>query len=909
MNAMAVHKRQQARTVASVSGNKFTAKQSKFARNEEEKQVLAASGNGSTAEVSRFERSRRNAASSRPDDNGAFAAPRPSASSSAMAPHATRERKQDRFALGDTDEPRHAGKRSRDNDSVANRDALGALLGNSTRTLDSHADKDLDVTAEDSGKKSKWERFQDVMEKSKALKAQNFREKTLKEKETSALDTEFTSVMHLLSRRDKVDEQKQEFDNSVKPEIRQLLTQFRPEGRKSRMMTLVSKPVTPDAPAPQVAVRNISSQGMTEENVKLLARINSRDPALRVPKDIRGIPKVAPSSAVEMLESRPVGFGDDAGEDEGDAEGVQERAVGRQAAVMEDDFDKLMSIMRMETRIAKATDRVLSNEEEEVNELQQSILASDRQAAPKLNVDGKDISRKEWINQGGDNGHMMEGAEDEEEEGEEDEEDMDDIVSEEDEDDFEVDEATGQLVKISEGTKSHQVAEEEEDEEVAAAAALIGPAFSTTSSALQKSHLHPIDRLLARLEELVENYCTNKQQVSPVVFRKQIDDLTYALYDECRTNAAYGAQSARLILMDLQNQASKSAFTPSQLSSYRMMLIFVLLHIYPTSDYRHPITTPLVTLICSIIMRAALITLEDARIVVLLSSMLTNAFERGGQKYAAEPLAGLLNVVALQASRAEIEPKRFQGSKLPVPFLLRTEQPILALASTEKPAIAVDPVSLTRSLPNPRTNGPNDAKLSVLTSVYQSLMALVDMISKGVGPSVTYTVVDPILKVLEEVLPSTPNGATSRNNYSASLNKYHNDLLEKLEEVATKCKDNRTPLAMRTFRTRPLRQFEPLLVAQENEEMHERKMMKRMHRDERKHLVRNVQAEASVDRRAREKEHDAIDKRREGKYNELITDLQKQQHIMKTVDSLMVKARSKKRGNISGEADNGGGEE
>jgi hypothetical protein len=114
------------------------------------------------------------------------------------------------------------------------------------------------------------------------------------------------------------------------------------------------------------------------------------------------------------------------------------------------------------------------------------------------------------------------------------------------------------------------------------------------------------------------------------------------------------------------------------------------------------------------------------------------------------------------------------------------------------------------------------------------------------------------------------------------------------------CTSLRTPLAMRTFRPRPIRLFEPLLVEALDPVKKEHRELKRELREDRKRVVRHIQAEAGVERRAREKEVAADTARRQEKYVRLMADLQSQQHVMKTVDAHMAKARSKKKKSISG---------
>jgi hypothetical protein len=133
-----------------------------------------------------------------------------------------------------------------------------------------------------------------------------------------------------------------------------------------------------------------------------------------------------------------------------------------------------------------------------------------------------------------------------------------------------------------------------------------------------------------------------------------------------------------------------------------------------------------------------------------------------------------------------------------------------------------------------------------------------------------------------------------------ALQATHAATSETIAALSLAAQKGRTPLMMRSFRPRPIRLFEPLLVENVDPEMKERRELKKEVREDRKRVVRHVQAEAVVERRAREKEEQADMARREDKYNQLMGELQAQQHIMKSVDMSMSKARSNKKKSISG---------
>uniref|UniRef100_A0A146LHW7 Uncharacterized protein n=1 Tax=Lygus hesperus TaxID=30085 RepID=A0A146LHW7_LYGHE len=106
---------------------------------------------------------------------------------------------------------------------------------------------------------------------------------------------------------------------------------------------------------------------------------------------------------------------------------------------------------------------------------------------------------------------------------------------------------------------------------------------------------------------------------------------------------------------------------------------------------------------------------------------------------------------------------------------------------------------------------------------------------------------------------------------------------------------------MRRFRPRPLRQFDPLLAEREaNAVKNEIRTLKHAVREDKKRVMRHVTAEATVQRRAQEKTASLIETQRHKQYNQLMGQLQAQQHTMKTVDTAMSKAKHKPLKGLSG---------
>ncbi|CUG88888.1 Nop14-like protein, putative [Bodo saltans] len=253
-----------------------------------------------------------------------------------------------------------------------------------------------------------------------------------------------------------------------------------------------------------------------------------------------------------------------------------------------------------------------------------------------------------------------------------------------------------------------------------------------------------------------------------------------------------------------------------------------------------------------------------------------------GGKYCAEMLVAPLNVIALQVAKKELIPKAHQGVRSPCPILSRSDDAILSTPTvTEFTDDIAAPLQLFDS---PERDTPE----RLLFAAYKLLAAVASSLTNNAG--FPCAIGDPVRRLF----------ALVDGHVLPALQDTHRATAETIASISKESMDHRTPLMMRSFRPRPIRLFEPLLVENIDSEVKERRELKKEIREDRKRVVRHVQAEAVVERRAREKEAQADSARREEKYNQLMGELQAQQHIMKSVDMSMSKAKSNKKKSISG---------
>ena len=817
------YKSAQSKVAAQASSQRFTAKQSQFSRKEEERQVLQNIGGGS-ADISRFEQARRRFSSTTPAV-AAFAA----------------KKKENLFALHE-----HHGadagagfpfKRGREDDAKNAATApgpTGMLLGLPA------AKPDDDQDDEGPSKKSRFEKFQEVIHNSRSARIRQQRDRTDREKETDNLDVEFDAVAHLLQKRDKRQEQIDAFAVSGTPEVRALLKQFR-ENRTggAKIVSLTESGglrVVSDGHQQAEAGNNNSG---TKQAKGKTAALDADDKKL--------LAKLTSGKSVTLGEKKPV------------SPTVPVGVVGAPEAIRirsnddDDDFDKLLNTMRQETRRAQAGDRTLSPEEEQRLEERQLQLQEQRSVIPTVKGDDPQLTRREWLIQGGDAAHQM---------------DDDDDVADGDMLDLDYDAAASSSDDDGDG-----------DAEGGDAAADGEKKDSPVNG------LHPLDVALAKLEELCTTAAVEKKHKKIEVDDDQREYLSKAIASTidaihllCKKHSVHAAQSFRLLLVDMERRSVKGLLpTP-----YSMLLLLAASRIFPTSDFRHPVVTPLLIYLSSTLMQLQINTPAQWKVAVVLTSILLGCMRGAGNKFCSEILLVPLNLLALQVPRKVLEPVQHRGVRMPCPLLVRPED-------------AVPPP------PGDQVGTPAPRPITILSkddpTITQVLLSAIGLFHGAAllycnNPAFDYAIRDPLARVcaLIDVKYIHP-----------SVKQQLEELQKRVMTLSDEAKIGRTPLAMRSFRPRPIRLFDPMLVEALDPTVKEHKELKKELREDRKRVVRHVLAEATVERRAREKETAAVDAHRERKYKQLVGELQAQEHVMKTVDSFMLKARSKKRKGVSGD--------
>jgi hypothetical protein len=656
----------------------------------------------------------------------------------------------------------------------------GAMMGSVVRV--DPDDLELD---EPESKKAKKERFEDVISDNRRDKAGIRRDRTEQQEQTVALDQEIEELMHLLPKRNKRDEELKNFQELGRPDVKALLAQHETERNAKRGRTFV---LGSGGELEKQFRKSDENQGLTADDKKLLASI-SNQPVMR--------------GAIHDEPAAPV-----------DTAGV-------------DDFDALLGTYRLESRKALATERLPTEAEEAAALLQKELQQLDRGEKGKVSVeDGTAfLSRKEWLEQGGDNVYHMNDSDD-----------------------------------------GRDIGEGDDDAEDTEASPAAG---------------NDVDVRLGALEAFCEKDTSDR---SAAERSAELSALLQGLWVAANRHPKHTVESFRLLLIDVQRLLYKER----ALRGFHFVILYAAAKLFPTTDFRHAIMTPLMVLLGALATQTKLQSPSDAARALFFASLLANVLQ-GAKRFSAEPVLVALNVIALQVPRTVLEPVAHRGVTVQFPVMDRASGAILHCEGA--PAKTPTPLSLT-SLAR------NDASaLDVVGSAYVLLRELMELF--GASPSFTCLFDDAVTNLFGQIAEAAVHPAV------AAL---HEETRVACRVAAQSVIDVRAPLAMRSFRPRPLRQFEPLMTEEEEaSEMRMHREMKREHREDRKRVVRHVQAEATVERRAREKEHHAEDTRRADTLRGLMGELQEQQHLMKTADTLLSKAKSKKRGKGVPDEDGGKG--
>jgi hypothetical protein len=385
---------------------------------------------------------------------------------------------------------------------------------------------------------------------------------------------------------------------------------------------------------------------------------------------------------------------------------------------------------------------------------------------------------------------------------------------------------------------------------------------------------HAVDAILSQLEELVNNVGADEAELST-----HLSSIASDLWHAAVKQKKHAEESFKLVLIDCQRYIYKHR----PLTAFHKAAMYLATKVFPTTDFRHPVITPLMLLLSSLCMQTRLETVEACRDALFYASLLL-AILSSTKRFASEPIVVALNVMAMQLPRSTFVPVEHGASRCAFPVLGRSDAAVLDLSRCP-PSCSPKPLSVCGT----STDGIEQAKLDTSAAAYHLLLNAAEMYADS--PSFDAMFGTSFVQSYHRIARQAVR--------HPAVEELHRKVVERVAMYVAETAMNRTPLAMRMFRPRPLRLYEPLLGDDTPDEKKELRQMKKEYHEDHKRVMRTLQAEGRVEQRGREAEQAADDARRKAKLNTIMAELQQQQHIMKTADTLKTKATMKKRASVN----------
>lgn len=297
--------------------------------------------------------------------------------------------------------------------------------------------------------------------------------------------------------------------------------------------------------------------------------------------------------------------------------------------------------------------------------------------------------------------------------------------------------------------------------------------------------------------------------------------------------------------------------------------------IFPCSDFRHPVMTPAILLMCQFLMRCPIVSGQDIAVGSFLCSMLL-AVTKQSQKFCPEPIFFLQTLLM---SSFESEPKLQQNSQCHHVMELRTLKPWLVLRDQIS---EVNPIDFFMVM-DLEVDSPfflsDKFKASILLTVVETLKEFVIIYEKLSSFSEIFL---PISDLLHEVL--------QKANLPSLLQGNVRDVIDMIRTKVGEHLVLRQPLQMRKQKPAPIKllnpKFEESFVKgrdyDPDRERAERKKLKKLLKREAKGAIRELRKDNHFIFGLKERDKLLQDEERAEKYGKARAFLQEQENAFKS---------------------------
>ncbi|RYR75698.1 hypothetical protein Ahy_A01g000272 [Arachis hypogaea] len=228
-------------------------------------------------------------------------------------------------------------------------------------------------------------------------------------------------------------------------------------------------------------------------------------------------------------------------------------------------------------------------------------------------------------------------------------------------------------------------------------------------------------------------------------------------------------------------------------STKTLFLLRLWSMIFPCSDFRHPVMTPAILLMCEYLMRCRIVSGQDIAIGSFLCSMLLSVF-RQSRKFCPEAIM-FLQAALIAAAESNISHADSQAYQL---MELKALKPVLCICETVN---EISPLNFFHIMDMPEDSSiysSDNFRASVLVAVIETLQGYVEVYE---GLSSFPEIFLPILRILFEI--------SEQKNMPNALTEKIKDVTELIKANIDKHHTLRRPLQMRKQKPVPIKLLNP----------------------------------------------------------------------------------------------------
>lgn len=306
-----------------------------------------------------------------------------------------------------------------------------------------------------------------------------------------------------------------------------------------------------------------------------------------------------------------------------------------------------------------------------------------------------------------------------------------------------------------------------------------------------------------------------------------------------------------------------------------MLLLRLWSLIFPCSDFRHPVMTPAILLMCEYLMRCPIVSGRDAAVGSFLCSMVLSVAKQS-QKFFPE---AIIFLQTLLMSSFESEPRLQQNSQFHHLMELKTSRPWLLIRDQIEEVHSIDLfMVMDMDVDSPFFLSDN-FKAGIFLIVIETLKGFVNIYEKLSSFSEVFL---PLSDLLHEVLQKT--------NLPSLLQGNVRDVIALITTKAEEHQMLRQPLQMRKQKPVPIKllnpKFEESFVKgrdyDPDRERADRKKLKKLLKSEAKGAVRELRKDNHFIFGLKERERLLQEAERAEKYGKAMAFLQEQEHAFKS---------------------------